>query len=89
VGYWHSLHRFSKPSGFKGSIMAGISVTFEANVVLHGSILAQAAVTLGAQNEVYGCVVALAAITFGTENFVAFVQAVPVDSAPVATPLRF
>jgi hypothetical protein len=84
--FWATGTHFTagRDTGFKGSIMAGAFVTFDANVVLYGSILAQTAVTLGAKNEVYGCVVALTAITFGAANFVAFVQAV--DFAPVAIP---
>jgi hypothetical protein len=68
-------------SNFEGSIMAGTSVTFDANVVLHGSILAKTAVTLGAHNEVYGCVVALTAITFETESSVVVGSAIAIPAA--------
>jgi hypothetical protein len=70
-----TLFTASAGTDFKGSIMAGTSVTFDAEIVLEGSIMAQTAVTLGPKNQVYGCIIALSAITFGTENYVAGVQA--------------
>ena len=75
---WALRSFFTSGAGtdFKGSIMAGTQVTFEAGNVIEGSILATDAITFGAQNKVNnGCVISLAALTFGTENTVTFVPA--------------